>query len=61
MDNDLRPNPVDHEPRRITDPREFEKNLDLAKNKIAIEPGTLVFIISVVLLLPLILTGLFAH
>lgn len=46
--------------RRITDPKEFENNKRLAKNIIPIDPGTLILIISVLLLLPMILTGLFS-
>jgi hypothetical protein len=46
--------------RRLTDPREFENNQRLAKNIIPIEPGTLLLIISVLLLIPLLLTGFFS-
>ena len=62
MDDPLKPKaPIADQPRKPTDPREFEKNLELTKNVIPIEPGTLVLIISVLLLLPMILTGFFAH
>lgn len=50
----------DNGPRRLTDPREFENNQRLAKNIIPIEPGTLILIISVLLLLPMLLTGFFS-
>lgn len=50
----------DKRQRRLTDPEEFENNQRLAKNIIPIEPGTLLFIIGLLLLLPLLLTGFFS-
>ncbi|PZD74437.1 hypothetical protein C1752_01318 [Acaryochloris thomasi RCC1774] len=46
--------------RRLTDPEEFENNQRLAKNIIPIDPGTLLLIIGILLLLPLLLTGFFS-
>jgi hypothetical protein len=59
MSDEIRDKPFQKQ-HRLTDPREFENNQRLAKNIIAIDPGTLLLIISVLLLLPLLLTGFFS-
>lgn len=41
-----------------------EQNIEqsnIAKNTVRLDPGTLVLIIAVLLFIPLVLTGLFAH
>ncbi|MGF1603626.1 MAG: hypothetical protein ACFCU8_16700 [Thermosynechococcaceae cyanobacterium] len=61
MSEEMKGNPSQNKSqRRLTDPREFENNQRLAKNIIPIDPGTLLLIIGVLLLLPLLLTGFFS-
>lgn len=60
MANSQRPEPPQSGQRRLTDPREFGNNQKLAKNIIPIDPGTALLVITVLLLLPLLLTGFFA-
>ncbi|MGB7416244.1 MAG: hypothetical protein WA902_18725 [Thermosynechococcaceae cyanobacterium] len=61
MSDQMKGNPSQNKgQRRLTDPKEFENNQRLAKNIIPIDPGTLLLIIGVLILLPLLLTGFFS-